>query len=71
MVAALQRLLSATMQRTGLPRVFGRKQEADLPTIGEYEVEYGPLPPGGLQETDPDADALIEQSRVVSAKSGL
>lgn len=68
MVAALQRLTNSVFGR-GIWQertTTARKEEVHL--VGEYYADYGGLTAEEMAASDPEADALIERSRVVSVK---
>lgn len=38
--------------------------------VGEYEADYGPVPRNELSAADPEIEAVLARSTVVSAKRG-
>jgi hypothetical protein len=38
--------------------------------VGEFCVDYGPIPQADLERSNPEMEALLQRSHVISAKRG-
>lgn len=69
MAAATMQFLTRTWKKhTTKTERIARESE---PRIGEFVVDYSPLSREEIAASDPDCDALIRRSRVLSVKRGL
>ena len=65
----MMQLLTTTWKRHVAKESRPRRDDSDR--VGEYFADYSPLSADEIAADDPDAQALIQRSRVLSVKRGL